>query len=429
MKMNQIKAGFGRGEIAFLQEIFPVESFKGIHDAPSARVMVLQTGEMKIAIASLELVNVPPKGIELCQSIIEEKTGTKRERIWVHVTHAISTMHEPGPMGPPDRRPPETEEDREKKKLFFSALEKAVTEAAGQAADSFSEAKLGWGVGKCDVNINRDIETPFGWWTGLNPEGLSNKDMTVLRAEDPDGNLKGFWISYGIKPCAIDNAGMETGDRLISADVCGVCSRMMEERFGVPAVFCVSAAADQVPKEQALLDEVLSDGRAVHRDFGVEKGIEIAERLGAVMGQDAIAIAEKTECTVTEGKIQHSALSFPWKTKHGRPKGPAAPAQEFPVEGERTVEAEIFTLGDAAFVAEKPEVNCRTELELKEQSPFAHTLLICMVNGGMKYMPDREAYERNTFECQSSMLQPGAAERFVEVVVAQLHRMAKAEEC
>lgn len=425
MANKQLKAGFGKGEIVFPQEIFPVEKFIGVHDSPYARLMVLDSDGVKMAIASLEMVNVPPRGIELCQDVIEQKTGTPRERIWVHVTHAISTMHEPGPMGPPDRRPPATEHQKYQQKLFFDAIEAAITVAAQQAAESMGEAKIGWGTGTCDANINRDIETPFGWWTGLNPDGPSNKTMTILRVEDLSGKPKGFWINYGIKPCAIDNAGMETGDRQVSADVCGVCSQMMEEKFGVPAVFCVSAAGDQVPKEQALLDEVQADGSVIHRDYGVEKGIEIVARLGAVMGRDAIAIAEKTECTETEAQIRHRTLSFPWVKKNGRIKGPGKPVKEYPVEGECMVGAEILTLGNAAFVAEKPEVNCQTELELKEKSPFVHTCLICMVNGGMKYMPDRLAYERNTFESQSSMLQPGAAERFVDEVVAELKKITQ----
>lgn len=426
MSNNLVKAGFGKGEIVFPQELFPVEKFLGVHDSPCARLMVLEAGGVRMAIAALEMVNVPQKGIELCQNIIEQVTGTPRQRIWVHVTHAISTMHEPGPMGPPDRRPPETEEDRFKKKLFFDSLEKATMEAARQAADSFGEARFGWGTGRCDVNTNRDVQTPYGWWTGLNPDGPSNKTMTLLRVEDLNGTPKGFWINYGIKPCAIDNAGMEDGTRQVSADVCGVCSRMVEAKFGAPAVFCVSAAADQVPKEQALLDEVLAPGKAVHRDYGVAKGLEIVDRLGTIMGNDAIAIAERTECTQTEAEIRHSTLAFPWPTKNGRPgRGPGAPVASYPVEGECTVTAEILTLGNAAFVAEKPEVNCQTELDLKEQSPFEHTCLICMVNGGMKYMPDRLAYERNTFESQSSMLQPGAAERFVEVVSTELRQLAK----
>lgn len=421
---NLLKAGFGKGEIQFPQEIFPVESFLGVHDVPCARLMVLESGGMKITIAALELVNLPPKGVELCQEIIEEVTGTPRERIWVHVTHAISTMHEPGPMGPPDRRPPETEEDRVKKGLFFGAIEKAVRQAAGQAADSFGPARFGWGTGRCEVNVNRDVETPFGWWNGQNPDGPSNKTMTILRVESPEERPKGFLISYGIKPCAIDNAGMETGDRQVSADVCGKCSTMMEERFGVPAVFCVSAAGDQVPREQAWFEEAVCEGRPAKRDFGVEKGLDIVERLGAEMGRDAIAIAENTPCGETEAVIRHSVLSFPWPGKNGRPQGPGKPQTEYPVDGERVVTAEIFVVGGTAFVAEKPEVSCKTEMDLKAASPFRHTLLICMVNGGMKYMPDRSAYERNTFESQSSALQPGAAEHFVEVVGQELVRLS-----
>lgn len=417
-----LKAGFGKGKIVFPQEIFPVESFIGVHDDPCARVMAFQSGGARMAIAALEMVNVPPKGIDMCRDIIADRTGTPREQIWVHITHAIATMHLPGPKGPAEKRPPLTERDIEQQNMFYDALKAAVTKAAEQAAESFGEARIGWGSGNCEVNINRDVETPYGWWTGHNPEGTSNKKMTILRVDDTNGAPKGFLISYGIKPCAIDNAGMETQDRQISSDVCGVCSRMMEERFGAPALFCVSAAGDQVPREQAWFEEATEAG-AVARDFGVAKGLEISERLGSVMGQDAIGIAEQIECTETEAQIRHHTLSFPWIKKAGKRRSPGAPVKEYPADGECTVEAEILTLGDAAFVAEKPEVNCQTELELIEKSPFSNTCLICMVNGEMKYMPDRLAYEHNTFECQSSMLQPGAAEKFVEEVAACLNEM------
>lgn len=425
MSHKQLKAGFGKGKIIFPKEIFPVEGFIGVHDSPCIRVMVLESNENKIVIAALEMVNVAPKGIDLCRRIIEEKTGAARERIWVHATHAISTPHEPGTIEPAKRFPLLANRDREQREMYYHALRAAVLWAAEEAAGSFGEARIGWGSGICDVNVNRDMETPYGWWNGQNPEGLSNKTMSVLRVEDLGGNPKGFFISYGIKPCAIDNAGMEGGARRISADVCGVCSRMMEEKFHVPAVFCVSAAADQVPKEQAWWEEAVGKEKTRVKDLGVEKGIEIAKRLGDVMGHDAIAIAEKIKCTKTEARICQAFVSFSWRAKDGIPKGPGAFSGEYSAEGECCVDAEIFTLGDIAFIGEKPEVNCRTELELQARSPFARTVLICMVNGGMKYMPDRMAYECNTFEAQSSMLQPGAAEHFVEVVVAELNKVVK----
>jgi hypothetical protein len=44
-----------------------------------------------------------------------------------------------------------------------------------------------------------------------------------------------------------------------------------------------------------------------------------------------------------------------------------------------------------------------------------------MVNGGMKYMPDKASYDNNTWEAQSSMLMPGAAEAFVEKVAGKIN--------
>ena len=422
MMDHTFSAGFGKSEIVFPQELFPVEGFCGIHDNPGARLMVLRAADEQWAVASLELVNLPAKGIDKCKEIIAAATNTKPEHIWIHVTHAISTMHEPGPKGPPDRRPPATTEDKAKQALFFGAIEKAVREASQQAAN-MTAARFGWGEGTCLVNCNRDMLTPHGWWTGLNPEGLSNKTMTVLRVENKNGQPLGFLVSYGIKPCAVDNAGMADNTRLISADVSGVCSKKLEKHFGVPALFCVSAAADQVPREQAMLDEVDENGQAHHRDYGVECGMEIMERLGSEMGRDAISIADSIYCDQSAADIAWGNIAFEWPCKFGRPSGPSLEPKPIRPEDPRTVTAELFALGDTVFVAEKPEVNCQTELELKAGSPYSRTILMCMVNGDMKYMPDRSAYQRNTFESQSAILREGAAEEFVQRVVQELNAM------
>ena len=416
MSDKKITAGFGRSQIVFPKELFPIEGFQGVHDLPCARIMALKSGREEVAICDLEMVNVPAKGIELCKKIITEHTAIPEAHIWVHVTHAITTMHEPGPMGPPDKRPPETEEDIRKRKLFYDALENAVTEAARQTAEDFSEARIGWGDGECDANKNRDVETPFGWWTGSDSKGPSNKKMTVLRVEKPDGTPKGFFISYGIKPCAIDNAGMKNGTRLVSSDVCGVCCHLMEEKYGVPALFGVSAAADQVPKETAWMEEVDEEGKVFVRDDGVEQGLIYVEKYGTEMGKCAIAIADSISCTETSAVMKCGKVSFQWPTRNNRgKKGPSKP-QEWPDSGMCKVEAELFALGNTVFVAEKPEINCQTEKELIEKSAYERTILLCMVNGGMKYMPDKLGFERNSFEAQRSSLQPGAAEKFVEVV-------------
>lgn len=425
MRKTCFQAGFGKGVIRFPDALFPIEGFCGIHDDPCARLMVIQAGETGFALASLELVMLPDPLIGRCKEIIESHTGIPAQQIWVHVTHAISTPHEPGPKGPPNKRPPATEEDKKQQKLYSAAIEAAMGQAAVEAARNLAPARLGWGQGDCHVTCNRDVETPYGWWMGLNPDGLSNHTMMVLRVESMSGGPLGFFVSYSVKPCAVDNAGMENGTRLVSSDVGGVCVETLERQYGVPALFCISAAGDQVPREQAILDVVDGDGKYHHRDFGVDKGMEIIARLGAEMGQDALNIAAGIVCDTAEIGLNFGEIQFDWDSKPGRPSGPSKTAPDAPSEGMRQVSAELVMLGDTALVGTRPEINCKTELELKEASPVARTLLMMMVNGGMKYMPDWEAYAKNTFESQSSFLRQGAAEEFVRRTAEALAEMTK----
>ena len=96
---------------------------------------------------------------------------------------------------------------------------------------------------------------------------------------------------------------------------------------------------------------------------------------------------------------------------------------DFAQEREVKIDGNILTLGDIAFVGLKPEVNCITAEELAEKSPYERTILISMINGGQKYMPDAQSYERITWEAQNSMMMPGAAEAWVNRVVETLHEM------
>ena len=55
-------------------------------------------------------------------------------------------------------------------------------------------------------------------------------------------------------------------------------------------------------------------------------------------------------------------------------------------------------LGNVALVGVRPELSCQTGLNIKEQSPFPETMVLTMVNGGTKYMPDRGTYDRITMK-------------------------------
>lgn len=422
----KLYAGAGCSTIHFPEALFPIEGFMGIHDAPVARVLALECGE-KAALVSLELVMLPPEFVDLVKTIVADHTGTKKENIWVHTTHAITTPHAPhAPMGMGGVPLELSEEDKKvlavKLELYKNAVMGAVTHAAKAAAETCRPAVLGVGKGESHISINRDVQTPFGWWIGQNPEGKSDPTVTILRFDSEDGNPIAVLMTCGLKPCAIDNSQMQEGKRLVSSDVPGLACRLMEEEIGSPCLFFMGAAGDQVPKEQALLDEVLEDGTVSPVDLGVEAGLKMVDRLGRRMAADVLSAVNGINCNISEAVISLGNTSIVWGGK-GRIRMQPRKTVDFTYERDVKIDGNVLTIGDVALVGLKPEINCITGQQLQKASPYADTLVISMVNGGQKYMPDADAYEKITWESQSSMMMPGAAESWIDAVVKKLQEM------
>ncbi len=426
MSTKQLYAGAGSAPIRFASELFPYESFCGIHDDPMARVLVLDCGQ-RVAIVCMELVMLPGSGIDTVKEIVSEKTGTPAEHIWVHVTHAITTPHEPhAPMGPGGIPKEISQEEKEaltgKRAAFNAAVELATAQAAQAAADALRPASMGVGTGTCEINMNRDISTPYGWWINFAPEGPSNHTATILRFDDEQGKCVASLISYGLKPCAIDNSEMGKDTRLISSDVPGLACRLLEEQSGAPCLFAMSAAGDQVPVEQAWYAVVNEDGTVGEVDHGVAYGLQLVDRLGHQMAADLAPVLEGIVCDQQAPEIRLNQGGIQWTGKERCPMKPTL-KPEYTPKGTHLVDVLTMAIGDVALVGLKPEVNTVTEAQLHAASPYAHTLLMSMVNGGFKYMPDMASYEHGSWEALGCALMPGAAEAWVEEAVRVLEHM------
>lgn len=406
MEQQKLYAGAGSSPICFSQEVFPADGITSVHDDPFFKVLVLECGK-RTALCSAELVNLFDDSLLSVRNMVGKITGTPVEDVWVHVTHAITTPHAPRDMA--------------QKAAYTRALMKAVEAASLQARDSFREVKLSLGTGESHVNINRDIETPFGWWTGHNPEGYSNKTVTVLKFTDTEGKTAAVLVAYGLKPCAIDNSEMEKQTRKVSSDLPGYAMRKLEEETGAPCLYFMTAAGDQVPREQAWYESYDEKGEVIKIDHGVEFGLEIVSRLGEEFLQDVKRVLENTVPQPVE-PIKRGVTSVRAETKGRIPMKPRKEVS-YEITGETDVPAELVTLGDIAFVGARPEINAITEKALTEGSPYKTTLLFSFVNGGQKYMPDAASYKNITWESQSAMLTEGTAEAFTEQVIRALKEL------
>lgn len=410
-----LRAGAGIAAMVFPQDYFiktaedgtvsyedgfsgAVHSFQGengvIVDDLCTRVLLVEDG-VRVAFVALEVAQAPADQVAYTKQIVGEICGVDPANVWVHTTHQFGFMHRPS--------------DTAKAETYDALMKRAAREAAEQAIASFQPAKLGVGTGECHVSANKNITAPAeiggGPYYGPGSTLETDPTMTVLRFDALDGSPIGFFLSYGTKPSALCTTGKTVGNRQVNTEVTGHASKLMEEAFGAPALFCMPAAGDQYPRETAMYYGFDEAGNWGVIDIGFDEGIKIVDRLGAEMGRDAVAIAKSIDCAACEAEVSIAATAFAYPNKAG--------------DGEIEITVDAITMGDVAFVGFKQEMDCVTGQQIQTGSPYKTTLLVSFLNGDGKYLGHKEAYDFNggigTWETKRSAFAVGAAERMVEV--------------
>jgi neutral ceramidase len=418
MKNEMLRVGAGMAEINLPGGFFPVEGFIGMHDALHVRVMLLEY-DQKFAIVSIELTSLPDDIVVALQNSLCEKFRLEKDNILITVTHTFSAPH----FLP--KHLLKTGEDESKSKLLFQVLNYAVMQAAGEAISTMQPARSGFGTGICDVNVNRDVLTADGWWLGVNETGLSDKTVSVLRFETVEGKPIALLYNYSVQPSVMDGLQLTTGGRLVSADMVGAASRFLEQEYGddVIAIFCLGAAGDQSPALKAKYPFMDKVGHIRCDDVG-EHGFILAEMLGKRLGSEVLRVATQIACQELSGGIvmKHMMVECPGQQIIDMKSIRPTKTYEFIPLEPRGEPVTIFKLGNVVMVGVRPELSSITGVSIREQSPFPNTMIVTMVNGGAKYMPDQSAYDRVTYEAMNSFFGCGSAELLCAKVVEDFQR-------
>lgn len=412
-------AGAGEAELHFAEGYFPNDHFSGLHDPLHARAVLLEGGGERVLLVSLELPSLRPFSlVDELRALLSRQTGVPVGRIWVCMTHDLTAPHVPNAETMP-----------EKYRLHLQAVHTAVQQAVRQAQASLGPARLGVGVGQSFVNGNRDVYTNQGWWMGYGGKGESDKTLTVLKLERPDGAPVAMLCHYALKSSAAEGVLLEDGMRLASAEVSGRACLEAEARFGVPVLYFMGAAGDQVPRKKAQYWTADQNGDCVEVNEG-RKGYDYIEELGSELGRDICAVAEGIVCKeeLSTLRYEHRCWTYPGqKFYHGPvPYAPVTHYDYIPADDE-DLPVELLCLGDVALFGLMPETSASIGVLLREKAPGWRPCLIAMVNGGKNYISAKLAYDRFTFGGTHAVFARGSAERFVEQAAALLDDIRREE--
>lgn len=416
-----LRAGAGQAEVKFGTNHFPLGEFTTQHDPLSARVLLLDTGKRRTAIVIVDITSLSEEMISAFKGIITKTAGISADDCIVSASHNFSAPH----VFPANHRPPNS--DAAASAYIAKAFETAVSEAAAQAHAGMQPARIGFGAGSSHVNVNRDVQTPQGWWLGADPKGFADPFVGVVRIDGRDGKPLAILMNYAVQSAVLDGSTLSSGGRAISADLAGAAVRHVEEAFGpaTVAMFLVGACGDQSPREQAAPHVVNAQGEDARDDIH-EKGFAILEQLGNELGAEVVQVARgiqtraAPEIGVVRAAVAVKALDY---TPRDRPTGPVTHFTYKEKSTKINVPIVLMRMGDIILVGLQPEVAAVIGARIRETSPYPHTLVCSMVDGGAKYLPDASSYDRFTYEARNSPFARGAAESIAEAVKEMLTQL------
>ena len=453
---GQLRVGTACLDVSPTVTPFQLRSGKSsfVHDPLHVRAVAFECGEGRAVICLIDAIGIGREMSDIAKSRAAEKSGWNPEDMLICATHTHTAPK--GGDGMPGREAYE--------KLKYEKLEEAIV----QAIQSMEPARVGFSsedeptevrnrrwflqpgtmppnpLGEQDqvkTNANRNhLVKPAG---PIDPE-ICVIDVRTNRHK-PLALIANYALHYvGGVPKKADENGREVG--MASADYFGEFSRIMPYRLGgvnPPANFVAlmtngasgdinnlvftGSRAPRSPFEQIrIVASKTADAswRAVRKIENYDTKPLIATRQREV----DLPYREPNEREISLAKNLLNRTRQEREAINSRTTSVATRVIEYAKpEHPRTepVLIQAFRIGDQAIVSMPFEVLVEIGLEIKKKSPFKHTFLIELANGGYGYLPPPNQHKLGGYETWpgTSRFQPQSSEILIKHLLEMLQEL------
>jgi neutral ceramidase len=264
------KVGLARVKITPEQPLFMAgyasrnKPFESIHDDLYAKAMLLDDGQgTRAALVTTDLIGFRGADAQPLREAIAARTGIKATAIVVNSSHTHT-----GPALSVSDLSADGREHGERTLAYLKQLQDKIVTLVADAMSDLKPAKLSWGTGVVHFVMNRrEFTVDRGVILGVNPRGLADRSVPVLRIDDTDGKLRG--LVFG---AACHNTTLGGNHYEISGDYAGHAQRLIESQHpGATAMFMQGCAGDANPYP-----------RGSH-EIAEQHGVELATEVSRVL--------------------------------------------------------------------------------------------------------------------------------------------------
>ena len=357
---------------------------EAVHDPLFARILLLRTGDVSLAIIASDLYRLQLPGLI---DRIGRELGIKNTILTGSRNHSAPTLD---PMNPGTAWANDAES-----KIF-----KGVAEADKNLFSAEIIASRGSLVAGHNIRIVKDDGTVQERWTNPNEEGTAPIDpaVTVLRiSEEGGGKLRAVLVNYSCQPAILG-----PDSHVISADYPGALARFVQTELGndVVCMFTTGASAQVYPFDSRL------SGRTALAEI---------EKIGQRLGREVFRLVRSSSAAEVDVdlKVHQKRISF--SNRNGS-------------KGLDLVISTVLINRSIALVAVPAELFVEFQLGLSARSPIPITL---MLSNGYSSGPFcagiiptiAAAVEGGFGSDNDNISRIGAGEAIVDEAIIQLHRL------
>lgn len=386
----QFKAGAAKVCITPSEEFFPLYHksnsiaksgdyyFTQVHDDVYVRVLIMEAGETRSAIAVFDAPGIP-YSVDDMYDIVSAAGNIPKTNIIVTCTHDHNNLFTDNLMfinGHGD-------EYREKMLKILEMQKQALKTAVETAVAALQPAKIGMDIGKSYLNVNRHVDLENGGFSigGFEMDKPSDRDLAVIRIDALDGTPISILFNYAAHASCMTNCDATGTGTDITADIGLSCTYIENMWDNKPiAIFTSGAAGDQNMVMISRVYDVLPDGRTPMHDFDKPAGRIVLEFMSGLLARDVNKVAQGITKFHENTKI--------WCTK----REIMAPAASFPDRGERAkdepVELSLIMVGNFAIAASNGEIYTEIGMRMKQGAPFKNVMYITHAGSRLGYIRD-----------------------------------------
>jgi len=390
-----------------------------VHDLRAKALAIADAQGNRVVIVTTDLLGLPRTLTGEISEYANKSYGLRREQLLFNSSHTHT-----GPVlsnslaGAYDLN----DEQSAAVNAYTRQLKDKLLKVIGEAIKDLSPAKVSFGRGTAQFAMNRREKKPNGTIAiGVNREGITDKEVPVLKVESAAGQLRGVLFSY-----ACHNTTLTGEFYQFSGDYAGFAQEAIERAHpGAVALFIAGCGADINPFPRSSLEIAKQHGDELAKS--VEQVLtgamsSINGQAKSIAGLATLTFAptptkEEWQERLKDQNAFRRRHAERWLAKLNR-YGMVLSAYPYTIQ--------ILQIGDLKLIALAGEVVTDYSLRLKKEFG-GNTWVAGYSNDLCSYIPSQRMFAEGGYEVVDSMIYydlPGPyAPEIEETIIGKVHEL------